>query len=630
EADIASGSIRMWAVAESAAAVELAVEDSELSANSEFMPDFPAGGALFSAFTDAQLVSLGIPEGALSLLRTIDTSDDLDDMISEFSPDVGLALHCLSTGDPYEDVAQFLEQERAERAWDLDDDVLDDQHGKEVSTFARAMLSGNASASIRVLQSDEDLTAILDQPLERWRIFLHPLQKSLVDSDFRGPVRVLGGAGTGKTVVAMHRARRLARERLQSGERLLFTTFSVNLAESIRDTLSTLCTKEEMERIDVVSIDRLAKRVLDQTGTSLRILYEDSELESTWREALSRCGQGFDHLPLVRDEYRRVIQQNGITTWEEYRDVSRTGRTVRISRTERLQVWRAVEAFRELMRDHHSVDGIDLFVWARTAVEAQPGLGGYRAAVVDEGQDLHPEAYRFLRALIPREENDLFIVGDAHQRIYARQAVLGRCGIHVRGQRSKRLRVNYRTTEQIRRQAMQVLTGLSFDDLDGGTDTGRDVSLLSGQAPERRHFTGLREEQRGICEEIRSLLTLGIRAQDIAVLARTKSLAESYEQALRQEGLSAVMIRRGGMTAEPGVRCGTMHGSKGLEFRVVFLASVNEGLIPPLRQDWNELGQEERDDVERMERSLLYVAATRARERLYVYSCGAEASRFWK
>ncbi len=646
EADIA-GSIRMWSVAEAMLAAESeGVEDaaewvrdsgpresgmygSGLHGNAGPFLATESSGALFSAFTDAQMIALGIPESSLSLLRMLETSDELDDMISEFSPDIGVALQCLSTGDPYEEVKQFLDRERAERNAELDDEDLIEGPGDELSVFARAMLSGNASASIRVIGSDEDLSAILDQPLDRWRIFLHPLQRSLVDANFRGPVRVLGGAGTGKTVVAMHRARRLAKEVLQPGERVLFTTFSVNLAESIQATLSTLCTKEEMERIDVVSIDRLAKRVLDRAGAGLRIIYEDAELESTWREALASCGLGVDRLLLIREEYRRVIQQNGITSWEEYRDVSRTGRAVRVSRAERLQVWHVVETFRELMRDRRFVDGIDLFVWARAALEAQPGLGGYRAAVVDEGQDLHPEAYRFLRALVPPGDNDLFIVGDSHQRIYARMAVLGRCGINVRGQRSKRLRINYRTTEQIRRQAMQVLTGLSFDDLDGGSDTGRDVSLLSGQTPERKHFTGLREEQNALSEEIGRLLELGIPAEEIAVLARTRSLAESYEQALREAGLSAVMIRRGGMTAAPGVRCGTMHGSKGLEFRVVFLASVNEGLIPPFRHDWTALSQEERDDVERMERSLLYVAGTRARERLYVYSCGPAASRFW-
>ncbi|MCL6446454.1 MAG: hypothetical protein K6T83_23910, partial [Alicyclobacillus sp.] len=233
-------------------------------------------------------------------------------------------------------------------------------------------------------------------------------------------------------------------------------------------------------------------------------------------------------------------------------------------------------------------------------------------------------AFRLLRALVPPGGNDLFITGDAHQRIYRSRVVLGRCGIEVRGRRSRRLRINYRTTEQIRRDALAVLSGVHIDDLDGGTDDGRDVSLLSGPVPDRVHFPDALAEAVFVCDQVRNLLSEGWAGHEVAVLARTQNVTEWICHQLIDAGIPAELLERHeAMTADGRVRCGTIHRSKGLEFRAVFLVGVSEGLVPPASAVEDAAADSaKREQLLQHERSLLYVAATRARDRLFVSSSG--------
>src|SRR5690606_34729219 len=223
-----------------------------------------------------------------------------------------------------------------------------------------------------------------------------------------------------------------------------------------------------------------------------------------------------------------------VDTWEEYLDTPRTGRGQRISRAERKQIWDVVCDFRRRMQERGWYAFEDILRLARQWVKRNRGVVTYRSAVVDEAQGFHAEGFKLLRELVPEGDNDLFTVRDAHQRICSRHVVLGRCGINIRGQRSKRLRLNYRTTEQIRDQAIGVLHGLTFDDLDGGIDRANDRSLIYGEAPERVHFTTQREEQEYVIQTIRELLDEGVKSSEIAVLARSNWLAEKFEQFLKE------------------------------------------------------------------------------------------------
>ena len=615
--DAKNGMIQMWSVVERE--FEIArIPDKVLS-----------GPGLLDGYTNDQMMALGVSPGLISSLREFKDSDELERVGVDLPWNVLTALQFLVSGEPFEVVQVFMEEMLADVSAEQGMAQLEGMSEEVHSPLAQALLHPQASAHVHLITSDHELSEMLEQPLERWRVFLHPSQKALVEGHYKGPVRVLGGAGTGKTVVAMHRARHLLRYVLGPSDRIVFTTFTVNLADRIRETMSTLCTPAELNRLDVISIDRLARRVLEQSGEHVEVIYEADRLTPVWIEALQEARQPLDLLSMVRLEYARVIQPNGVMGWDQYVDTPRTGRSVRLSRVQRQHVWQVVESFRARLRDRHWVEGIDLFAWAKMLLETHPGMAMYRAAIVDEGQDLHAEAYRFLRNLVPSDANDLFIVGDAHQRIYSRAVVLGRCGISIRGQRSKRLRINYRTTEQIRRRAMQVLQGLSFDDLDGELDTGTDISLMNGHGAERVHVQGPAQEQDEVIRRIADLLAEGYQPSEIAVLGRTNSIARAYLEALSHEGIPTVYLRHESMGDEEAVHCGTMHLSKGLEFRAVFLVSVNDGVIPPSIRASAATTPEEIGDMDREERSLLYVACTRARERLYVFSHGRQASQYW-
>ena len=266
---------------------------------------------------------------------------------------------------------------------------------------------------------------------------------------------------------------------------------------------------------------------------------------------------------------------------------------------------------------------------ARLVLEQNPGEAPYRSVVVDEGQDFSAPAYRLIRALAgPEHANDLFVVGDSHQRIYGKRTVLSRCGINIRG-RSRRLRINYRTPEEIRKAAVAVIAGLSWDDLDGGIDDD-DVtqSLIHGVRPETRVLRETTSEIDWITNEIQREVKAGRDTKDICVVLRTNSLASEYARGLSEHGLNTMLLKARQMDdrSKDGVRLATMHRVKGLEFDVIFLANMSQGVVPldsALRRARRE-GNE--SDVIQAERSLVYVAMTRAKRTTVISAVGALTS----
>ncbi len=283
-------------------------------------------------------------------------------------------------------------------------------------------------------------------PLEPWRVVLHPAQRRLVEMCANGPVRVLGSAGTGKTVVAVHRAAWLARNACAPGQKILFTTATQNLAADIAASLQKLCSREEWERIEVVHLDAWAKRLLEAQGFPLLLTSEDASRESFWEEALGLIKEETNYpLEFVRGEWDNVIQAQGIEECDGYLTASRVGRARRLNRQERQQLWPVFAKYRALLAERRLREPADAFRAAARLIANRSLAFPYPAALVDDAQDFGYEAFRLIRAIVPAGENDLFIVGDAHQGIDGYQVVLSRCGIDIRG-RGRKLRLNYRTT----------------------------------------------------------------------------------------------------------------------------------------------------------------------------------------
>lgn len=581
---------------------------SEVEATPESAPEEPA---LYDRVRDRELRRLGVPEPLLATVRQVRSLAELEALNPRLPAEAFEALWFLGDGESLEEVERAMAVSPPAEPVDTED-------------FARALEQTDSQRRFVLVDDDETLEAMLDAPLEKWRVFLHPMQRKLVDRSWSGPVRVLGGAGTGKTVVALHRAAWLLRERFtHPDDRLLFTTFTRNLAADIRAQLDKLCPPADRRRIEVVPIDRWASDLLGRAGYGYTIRYwpASSKLRKLWSRALQLQSDDLDLSDaFYRQEWDQVVQPQGCTRWRDYMRADRRGRGRGLTRRQRKAAWPVFDEYRNLLESHKLREPEGALRDARALLEDGSQRVAYRAILVDEAQDMTTTAFELLRAAVPEGPDDLFIVGDGHQRIYRRKVVLSHAGVHIVG-RSHRLRINYRTTDEIRRFAVGLLEGVRIDDLDGGHDSSRGYrSLMHGALPEVRRFEAFEEEADAIVAWIRD----GGSAHEVCLAARTNKLRDRYKQALEDRGLETYAIRRSEAedSAAPGVRVATMHRVKGLEFNRVVLAGVDHRTVP-LRWALNQADDEaSRDDLETMERALVYVAATRARRALLVTGCG--------
>ncbi len=325
------------------------------------------------------------------------------------------------------------------------------------------------------------------------------------------------------------------------------------------------------------------------------------------------------------DEWEQVVQAHAVTSLDEYLRVSRVGRGSRLNRAVRARTWPVFEEYRTQLAERGLKEVDDAYRDAAVLLQNDPEVLDYAAVIVDEGQDMGAQAYRLLRAVVPAGSNDLFVVGDGHQRIYGRnKVVLGRCGIDVRG-RSRKLRLNYRTTEETRRWAARLLAGRAIDDLDGGSDDDKGItSLTRGPEPLLRHFENRDEQSTFIVNYLKQIQVEDSSLRGVCVVARTRHERDAVAAMLGEHGLAHVPLEAGAVDSaeKDGVRLATMHRVKGLEFDRVVMASVNADLVPlPAAVDARG-DAVERESAETEERALVYVAATRAKKELLVLSFG--------
>jgi hypothetical protein len=614
-------------------AAELAVGDAIAAAVSEALasntpaiqpaPE-PAPAAqtqpasLFAGCSDDQLMVLGVPEALLPAVRAVTSEEALSRLIEWVPQDCVDGLILLADGKPIEVVIEELERQRPAAI--------------DPTDVAAALETPESKAEFLVITDDDVLEAMLSAPLERWRVFLHPSQRRLVERNWSGAVRVLGGAGTGKTVVAMHRARWLANELIKTSSpgRVLFTTFTRNLATDIRASLTKICSPEELQRIEVIHLDGWVMNFLKSQGLQVRV-FNDEARESCWSLAMdvADTSLGLDER-FYREEWKDVVLAQGCRSRDEYLMARRVGRGTRLSRPQRAQIWPVFDAVRAEFRQRGLWEPEEAKQIAADLIQKADGPPLYAAVVVDEAQDLDVASFSLLRALVGKPRaNDLFIVGDPHQRIYGKPVVLSRCGIDIRG-RARKLRINYRTTEETRAWATAVLHGLDFDDLDGGSDPASDYrSLLHGDHPLVQGFEDPAEEQRFLVSTLRQLRDEQQSLASTCVAARTNKAVEKLEALLKGEGFATRVINaeESDDPSDPALRLATMHRVKGLEFDQVFLPGLDASQMP-LQVEVNKRPDAlSRDLFEQQERSLLHVAATRAKKRVVV-SYSGKASPF--
>lgn len=580
----------------------------------------PTVTGLFQAFSDSELDSVGVPRALLPAVRSVASEAELDKLVVHLPRQAADGLQLLGAGYTLEQVLEQLTRPVLEP-----NEPVPPPPAVDTEDFLAALKRPETQEQFCVVSSDEQLADILNAPLEQWRIFLHPTQRRLATQKFNGPARVLGGAGTGKTVVLLHRATHLARNVFQAPtDRLLVTTYTRNLASDLQAHLRKLC-PDACDRIEVANLHRWAFNYLAAQGTRPQVLFDADQQRKLWSSVCAAETQGLSQL-FYQKEWEMVVQANDVLTRDDYLAAPRVGRGTRLSRPQKVEVWKIFEEYRARLNEMGKVEFADVVREARLHL-AQNGQPPYRAVLADEVQDFRMADLRLLRAMVAPGENDLFVVGDAHQRIYGHKSALGKASIQIRG-RSRHLRINYRTTQEIRRWAIALLEGQSIDDLDGGTDDLKGYrSLRSGMAPDVRLFESFAAEITFLKERLGQLIAHGLRPEEICVSTPLGKSVEEYHKELGKAGFAGVIIDTNAEPdSGPGIRFATMHRMKGLEFRAVVLAGVQDGSIPGPVKDFADVASKE--DYLLGQRCLLYVAATRARDVLVVTGSGRRCPLF--
>jgi superfamily I DNA/RNA helicase len=575
---------------------------------------------LYAHRKDKDFRQLGIELTLIPALRAFTHEDQLEAIIGILPPGQGEALIELTgDGSPDEIYGRIA---GSFTPGSIDEDDLEE-----------ALETPAGRSQFHIVTDESDLQDMLAKPLAQWRTFLHHSQQQIAYKPVHnGPVRVTGGAGTGKTVVAMHRAKHLA-DSLddRTGKPILFTTFTKNLAESIERDLRELGGVDLLDVVEVINVDKLATRVVREVEGKNPGIIADRELAAMWEDVANELGS--DHrAEFLANEWEQVVLAQHCRSREDYFQASRAGRGVRLDRRARAGVWKAIEAFNQRLAADRQGSGRRTFLQLADAAAgylARREVRPYQHVVVDEAQDLHEAQWRMLRAAVGEAPNDLFIVGDSHQRIYDRRSSLSKVGINIRG-RSHKLRINYRTTHEILRWSLQLLGNHSYDDLDEGSDSHDFAgyhSFMHGPEPTLHEATSRRAEIDALVAQVGQWIADGMGEEDIAVAARRGDDLDSVETRLKGAGIGVCQLGPSAPTSG-GVRLGTMHRVKGLEFRCVAITGADDERIPQPSALTDKTADEvqHRLDLQR-EGCLLYVAATRAREDLWVGWSG-RPSRF--
>ncbi|OMG20025.1 3'-5' exonuclease [Actinomyces naeslundii] len=511
-----------------------------------------------------------------------------------------------------------------------------------------------ARSTFTWLESDEDLRrAIEGLSFAEWQLFLHPQQRALVERRANGPMRVSGGAGTGKTVIAVHRAVELAKRDKAGGQepRILLTTYTRNLADDLRRQVAQLDPRlpftEKLSEpgVMVSGLDRVARMILQQAGAKISPIAQEVigqprgrvltyPKDNVWQEVLTLMGdelpEGLRSADFLESEYELIVLPQRVTALKQYLRVRRPGRGVALDRSKRAAVWKAMERYRDRSADLGVTSFDEQLALAAAWLDHKAALGTprpFRHVLVDEAQDLTPAHLQLLRALVEPGPDDLFLAEDSHQRIYGKKITLSHYGIQVRG-RSRRLTRNYRTTRQNLNVAFGILDPGTYEDMEGQAEEHHYVSPRSGPEPLLLHATDRADELSKAAELLTVWLEQDRDSEDsapesIAILVRDRYQRDAVVNGLAQHGIEVRAVdREAAGRGRPVVM--TMHRAKGLEFRKVLLFDVSKNAIPrPLRDQ--QYSDADGDDALLRERSLLYVAATRARDQLAI-SWSGEAS----
>jgi len=473
----------------------------------------------------------------------------------------------------------------------------------------------DAQRRFRVMNDVEELERALAFPWDKWTIFLHPAQRQWIERDYSGPARVSGSAGTGKTIVALHRAVYLARQHADA--MVLLTTFSDTLANALRQKVHRLISNEPRlaERLQVQSMNAVGLRLFEAQFGRPSMVSRD-HLKTLLSEEASKVATWKFSAAFVLSEWDELVDAWQLDSWEAYRDVKRLGRKTRLSEAQRAMLWTVFSAVRVRIDTSNLLTHAALFTRLAHAM-AKRAAPVFDFVVVDEAQDISVSQLRFLASVAGQRANGLFFAGDLGQRIFQSPFSWKSVGVDVRG-RSRTLSINYRTSHQIRMQADRLL-GPEVADVDGNIETRKGtISVFNGSRPTMAGYVSEDAEVAAVSQWLKAWIDQDIPLNEIAIFVRSEAQLARAVAVADRAGIAYQVLDDKVHTALGTASIAVMHLAKGLEFRVVAVMACDDEVIPLQSRIESVADGSDLEEVYSTERHLLYVACTRARDHLSV------------
>lgn len=568
---------------------------------------------IFGEYTDEDLLRIGIPAEYLDIVKSIKSDDELQGIQKKLPEPAVQNLYALKAGESINVVIR-----RASAG---------SKHVEETD-FKTAMENSNSKQTVVKVDTDSLITELITMPMEKWRVYLHPDQRNTIERQYNGPARVIGGAGTGKTVIIVHRAKHLA-SLLGPDARILVTTYNKTLADDIRKRLGMICSENELAKITVKNIDSLISETIRKFNKSL--MYDSTgrngfnPVQDAWERAIQAAKiEGKYDIPFLIDEWRYVIQAQFIRNKADYLNASRRGRGTRLSPRAREDVWQIFEQYNSAINRSGRMDIDAAENYCVSLLNQHPELR-FNSVLVDECQDLKAPAIRAMRAFAGVEHpNDVFFAGDSRQRIYGATVPLSQCGVKVNN-RSSVLRMNYRTTFEISEAAKKIQQNYSYDDLDGDlSDNDDTICILHGEKPTFHGFVSLSVEMEAVVKDIKKRIGQGFNINEMCVTVRRTKLISKVKHILESNGIPCLQLAsyQNDDKSIPGVRIATMHRVKGMEFECMYVVAVSNDIMPPPEEVVASPDDESVQELLKKEANILYVAMTRAKKVTWVSYSG--------